>query len=108
MVALFGLTKFDQLRVVADKLLGAIRQNRLDCGEAQLDLTYSIGAVMAAPQADLDAIVQRADEALYRAKADGRDRAVLDCLMLDQPACGQQQCCNEDNPCPAAVKQAGF
>ncbi len=108
MVALFGLTKFDQLRVVADKLLGAIRQNRLDCGEAELDLTYSIGAVMAAPQADLDAIVQRADEALYRAKADGRDRAVLDCLMLDQPACGQQQCCNEDNPCPAAVKQAEF
>ena len=91
LIALFGLKNFDEMQLVADKLLAAIRQNSLDCGDERIDLTYSIGGAMASPQADLEAIIQRADEALYRAKNEGRDRAVLDCLIVDDSGCQQMQ-----------------
>lgn len=104
LLALFGLKKFDEMRVVADKLIAAIRQHRLDHGDERIDLTYSIGGVMASPQASLDAIIQKADEALYRAKNEGRDRAVLDCLIVDDSGNQQLQCCGQDQPCPVEIK----
>ena len=100
LVALFGMTKFDEMQIVADKLLAAIRQNRLDCGEVRIEMTYSIGGVMASPQANLETIIQRADEALYRAKDGGRDRAVLDCLFVHDADCRQPHCCNDGQTCP--------
>ena len=104
LIALFGLKNFDEMQLVADKLLAAIRQNSLDCGDERIDLTYSIGGVMASPQADLEAIIQRADEALYRAKNDGRDRAVLDCLIVDDSGCRQLKCCGRGQSCPVEIK----
>lgn len=106
LIALFGLTKFDELQVVADKLLAAIRQHNLDCGEARIDLAYSIGGVMASPQANLDTIVQQADAALYRAKDLGRNRAVLDCLMVDESGCEQPDCHSDGRGCPVASREA--
>lgn len=100
LVALFGMTKFDEMQIVADKLLAAIRQNRLDHGEVRIDMTYSIGGVMASPQANLETIIRRADEALYRAKDGGRDRAVLDCLFVHDADCRQPHCCNDGQTCP--------
>ena len=38
------------------------------------DGTVSVGAVSGAPGADLSAMLSRADVALYRAKANGRNR----------------------------------
>jgi diguanylate cyclase (GGDEF)-like protein len=103
LIALFGLTQFDELQVVAEKLLAAIRKDSLDCGETAIKLTYSIGGVMADPMANLDAIIHQADEALYRAKIEGRDRAVLDCLLLGESRCDLPICCGDDKTCPVAV-----
>ena len=105
LIALFGLNEFGELQLVADKLLAAIRQQDLEIGEARIDLTYSIGGVMASPQSELDAIVRQADEALYRAKNEGRDRAVLDCLMVDPSGCEQPNCHGDGRGCPVALKE---
>jgi diguanylate cyclase (GGDEF)-like protein len=41
-----------------------------------LNVTASIGVATAPPLAcDLDAVIKEADEALYKAKAEGRDRS---------------------------------
>jgi len=108
LVAVFGLTNFDELQAVADKLLAAVRQHRLDCGETGIALTYSIGGVMASPQADIDAIVHQADEALYRAKNAGRNRAVLDCLVVGKARCKHPHCCNDGLACPDVIEESGL
>jgi diguanylate cyclase (GGDEF)-like protein len=107
LVALFGLNKFDELEIVADKLLAAIRQHSLDCGTKRIELTYSIGGVVTSPQAALDAIVHQADAALYRAKNEGRNRAVLDCLMVSESACKQPNCQGDGKACLGVAKEAG-
>ncbi len=45
--------------------------------DAHLTVTLSVGAVMACSDNSLDSLFIKADEALYRAKADGRARMVL-------------------------------
>ena len=48
-------------------------------GEAPLDITISIGvAALQGPEDTPDDILKRADQALYRAKRDGRNRVVAD------------------------------
>ena len=107
LVALFGLKEFDELQAVAEKLLAAIRKDSLDCGESHINLTYSIGGVMANPMANLDAIIHLADDALYRAKIAGRDRAVLDCLLLGESQCDRPICCGTGTGCPVTIKGPG-
>jgi diguanylate cyclase (GGDEF)-like protein len=67
---------------VAERLLQALRERPLAYGGVQLRLSVSIGVALAgAPQqpaeAALAALWQRADRALYAAKAQGRDRVVF-------------------------------
>jgi two-component system, cell cycle response regulator len=48
-------------------------------GSGTVDVTISIGiAGLAQPDDTADAILKRADQALYRAKRDGRNRVVAD------------------------------
>ena len=44
---------------------------------ARGDVTISGGLAVYSDQMDFDQLVKRADEALYKAKEDGRDRYVL-------------------------------
>lgn len=74
----------------------------------RIKLTYSIGGVVASPQAELDAIIHQADQALYRAKNEGRNRAVLDCLMVSESACKQPNCPGDGKACPGGDKEAGL
>jgi diguanylate cyclase (GGDEF)-like protein len=68
-----GAAVAERMRV----LLGA-HAAQDDTGQ-ELRFTVSIGLAMATPEDDsLQAVLQRADAALYAAKAQGRDRVVLD------------------------------
>jgi diguanylate cyclase (GGDEF)-like protein len=77
LVGMFDLSCFAELEAVANNLLNAVRQVRLDCHGVDVSLTYSIGGILADASVSLDEIIKQADDALYRAKNEGRDRAVL-------------------------------
>ena len=65
------------ITATARHLLQAVRQEPLQIEELCLPITVSIGAALARPSDEtIDAIVQRADAALYAAKAAGKDRVV--------------------------------
>lgn len=59
----------------AERLLERLRQKPCEAGGLSLRVTASAGvAVALARDADAQAVLRRADQALYRAKANGRDR----------------------------------
>lgn len=57
-----------------------VRQRTLDFDGSPFGVTYSIGGVFASPSVKLDDVIRQADDALYRAKHAGRDRACLEVL----------------------------
>jgi diguanylate cyclase (GGDEF)-like protein len=69
LVVLPGATKVDAVKI-AKRLQLAVR----DLRPAGVRMTVSIGAAVSRPGGfDVDDLVRRADEALYAAKANGRD-----------------------------------
>ena len=61
--------------VLADALLQQIRRRRLDWVRGgALHYTASIGIARGTPGEPIEILIRRADQALYRAKAGGRDR----------------------------------
>ncbi|MCK6391959.1 MAG: diguanylate cyclase [Azonexus sp.] len=77
LIGLFGLSNFAELENIANKLLTVVRERTLTCDGLSFALTYCIGGVLADPAGELDEIIRQADDALYRAKHGGRDRAIL-------------------------------
>lgn len=74
---LYGVTGEDALRV-AERVRRRIEELRIDESESGLLFTVSIGiAFRAADDADFDALLVRADHAMYSAKQQGRNRVVL-------------------------------
>jgi diguanylate cyclase (GGDEF)-like protein len=72
----FGVLLRDchDLPQAAEKLLAAVRE-RADSAAAEVSFRISIGATrMLADDVSIEAVMQRADNALYRAKHGGRDR----------------------------------
>ncbi|MCL7939907.1 GGDEF domain-containing protein [Halomonas sp. ATCH28] len=61
---------------LAERILRATRAMPLPGPAAEHRLTVSIGVVEAEEERSFDRLYSRADQLLYRAKADGRDRAV--------------------------------
>ena len=60
---------------LGQRLLQVVRQVRLPLAQGELSFSVSIGAaLLAGPGDDLEAMMHRADAALYAAKAGGRDR----------------------------------
>jgi diguanylate cyclase (GGDEF)-like protein len=63
---------------IAERLLNAVRVTPIDHDVLSVSMTLSIGvAAFDGQDANLDALIRRADAALYAAKDAGRDRAVL-------------------------------
>jgi diguanylate cyclase (GGDEF)-like protein len=83
LIALYDLKTHDELEAIANKLLAAVRLAQIECTSTTIQLTYSIGGVLADAHASLDEMIKQADDALYRAKNEGRDRAVLGLLKVD-------------------------
>jgi len=63
----------------ADRIRQTIESNPVEAGDARIPLTMSLGMANSAewPALDGEALIRKADEALYRAKSEGRNRAVV-------------------------------
>jgi diguanylate cyclase (GGDEF)-like protein len=78
LLVLHGAEPEDALRT-AERVRAEVGRTPCSAGPATIPLTVSVG-VMTAPipwAASAEALVKAADAALYRAKADGRDRVVM-------------------------------
>lgn len=64
-------------RMVAERLALRVRQSAIFCGAQTLHLTASFGVAALTPGGEMDRALREADEALYRAKHEGRDQAVV-------------------------------
>jgi len=70
-------TRPEEAFVVAEKCRKALAETIVDDGYPELHITISGGVYGAAEGMEFDEIVKRADEALYRAKAAGKDNIRL-------------------------------
>ncbi len=61
----------------AERLLGNVRERRVVQGGTSIGYRISIGIALPRPGDDTDRLIARADDALYAAKAGGRDRVVV-------------------------------
>ncbi len=72
-------TDLQAAEVVAEHLRGAIAALRLPSERGEIHLTASVGVAGWQPgDVEIDSVLQRADRALYRAKAAGRDRVAVE------------------------------
>jgi len=72
-------TPLERARHVAERVCACIAAEPFRTGGVQLNVTASIGlATLEDPQESMDALFRRADQALYAAKRNGRNRVVAD------------------------------
>jgi PleD family two-component response regulator len=71
-----------ELGVVA-RNVHAAASHPVETSAGSVEVTITVGAVLAAATADTDAALARADDALYRAKRAGRDRVCVEGLEAD-------------------------
>lgn len=77
MVILPG-TSLEGARVCVERMRAAVAQAPFETSAGPLSLSFSAGLAEQQPDESADALLQRADEALYRAKEAGRNRVVFD------------------------------
>lgn len=66
-------TQAEDALIVAEKCKKVLAGTAIECKDCELHLTMSGGVCSAVSDIDLDNLVKRADDALYRAKAEGKD-----------------------------------
>lgn len=77
LVGLFSVCNAKDLATVVDKLMQAIRAASFMHGSRPLQITWSMGAVLANASDDIDRILLQADTACYEAKELGRNCAII-------------------------------
>ncbi|MGY4531515.1 diguanylate cyclase (GGDEF)-like protein [Pseudomonas sp. TE3786] len=64
----------EELRMIGERIRAALARTPIDTGEVELQLTISVGCALAEPQENPERALKRADQALYHAKGNGRNR----------------------------------
>ena len=67
----------ERLHAIAEKCRAAVSVP-IDVDGDPVEISVSVGGVLAAPYEDADEVLKRADAAVYRAKHAGRDQVILD------------------------------
>jgi diguanylate cyclase (GGDEF)-like protein len=76
-VVLLSDTNMDEAKIVAERIRNKISQLKLEVNDKNLTITVSIGLTIYHPNdSSLDAVFQRADQALLQAKNNGRNRVI--------------------------------
>jgi diguanylate cyclase (GGDEF)-like protein len=75
LVVLYGLNELGQAMAIGEKLRLAAYQP-IDFGVQQIKLSISVGVTLATSAESVDAIIARADQAMYLAKRQGRDQVM--------------------------------
>lgn len=76
-VVLLHVRDTEELQQVAERIRQAVRSTPIQAEQVQLDVTISIGAAVHDASEALANTLKRADQALYTAKRNGRDRVEL-------------------------------
>lgn len=76
-VLLLPDTELAEARSILERGRSAIAAASIRCGDTPVTLTFSAGLAEALPGDDVDSLMSRADQALYRAKDSGRDRVAV-------------------------------
>ena len=84
MVLLPGVP-LEHARKVSDDLRNVLSEHPLILGDLTCRMTVSVGVAALRDEDDAESLLKRADAAVYRAKAHGRDRTVLE-TVFDAPA----------------------
>ncbi|GFO55385.1 diguanylate cyclase [Geomonas sp. Red276] len=66
------------LAMVAERMRAVVEKSFVVVNGERVSVTVSIGATVARPDDDLESVVNRADELMYRSKRGGRNRVTLD------------------------------
>jgi diguanylate cyclase (GGDEF)-like protein len=74
----FEHVTLEKLRTIADRCTALVGQSRLPLEQAGLNASVSVGGTIVRSSDTPQSILERADENLYRAKANGRGRACVD------------------------------
>jgi two-component system, cell cycle response regulator len=69
--------RYADLRGVLERMREAVSASPFDLDGARVPVTVSVGGTINGGETSLDAIIRRADAALYQAKREGRDRVVM-------------------------------
>jgi diguanylate cyclase (GGDEF)-like protein/PAS domain S-box-containing protein len=64
----------EHLLRIAERFRALVEASFMTIGEAQIDVTLSIGASLVQPGDGMDTVLERADRAMYRSKEAGRNR----------------------------------
>jgi diguanylate cyclase (GGDEF)-like protein len=67
----------DGAALVAERIRARVQEHSTSSGEIPRQITVSIGVACCNPGESFDSVINRADKALYRAKANGRNRVEL-------------------------------
>lgn len=76
-VALLSETHMDQAFQTAERIRKAVQLAPIENNKALIKITTSVGIASIAPSDDFNALFQRADDALYQAKANGRNQVCM-------------------------------
>ncbi len=77
LVILPGIAEIGVLAMSAEKLRNKIGTNPIKVGQVEASVTASIGCYLARADESIDSMIKAADDALYKAKQQGRDRVAV-------------------------------